>query len=134
MVSDKSGLPERYSCAEMSANGFVVIDRRPLIGRSFAEEDERPGATPVLMLTHHLWEDRYGRDPAIIGRVIRVGEVPRVVVGVMPPGMRFPEDIAIWGPLTASRADDEDPNLFGRLADRVKLATARSAMDKIAAR
>jgi putative ABC transport system permease protein len=133
-VSDKSGLPERYSCAEMSANGFVVIGRRPLIGRSFAEEDERPGATPVLMLTHHLWQDRYGRDPAIIGRVIRVDEVPRVVVGVMPPGMRFPEDIAIWVPLTASRADDEDPTLFGRLADGVKLAAARSAMDTIARR
>ncbi len=132
-VSDKSGLPERYSCAEMSANGFAVIGR-PLMGRIFAEEDERPGATPVLMLTHHVWQDRYGRDPAIIGRLIRVDEVPRVVVGVMPPGMRFPEDIDIWVPLTATRAADGDPTLFGRLADGVKLATVRSAMDTIARR
>ena len=133
-VSDKSGLPERYSCAEMSANGFAVIGRRPLIGRSFDVDDERPGATPILMLTHHAWQDRYGKDPAIIGRVIRVDEVPRVVVGVMPPGMRFPEDIDIWVPLTASRANDGDPTLFGRLAEGVKLATVRSAMDTIARR
>jgi putative ABC transport system permease protein len=133
-VSDKSGLPERYSCAEMSANGFAVIGRRPLIGRSFEVEDESPSATPVMMLTHHVWQDRYGKDPTIIGRVIRVDEVPRVVVGVMPPGMRFPEDIDIWVPLAASRADNGDPTLFGRLADGVKLAGARSAMDTIARR
>jgi predicted permease len=133
-VSDKSGLPDRYSCAEMSANGFAVIGRRPLIGRSFDVDDERPGATPIMMLTHHAWQDRYGKDPAIIGRVIRVDEVPRVVVGVMPPGMRFPEDIDIWVPLAASRADNGDPGLFGRLADGVKLAAARSAMDTIARR
>ncbi len=133
-VSDKSGLPERYSCAEMSANGFAVIGRQPLIGRIFTEEDERPGATPVVMLTHHAWQDRYGKDPAIIGRVIRVDEVPRIVVGVMPPGMRFPEDIDIWVPLAVSRANDGDPTLFGRLADGVKLATVRSAMDTIARR
>jgi hypothetical protein len=60
----------------MSANGFAVIGRRPLIGRSFDVDDERPGATPILMLTHHAWQDRYGKDPAIIGRVIRVDEVP----------------------------------------------------------
>src|SRR5438046_2228161 len=102
-VSDKSGLPERYSCAEMSANGFAVIGRRPLIGRSFEAEDERPTATPIMMLTHHVWQDRYGKDPSIIGRIIRVDEVPRVVVGVMPPGMRFPEDIDVWVPLAASR-------------------------------
>src|SRR5260370_2838712 len=70
----------------------------------------------------------------MVGRGIRVDEVPRVVVGVMPPGMRFPEDIDIWVPLAASRANDGDPTLFGRLADGVKLATVRSAMDTIARR
>ena len=98
-VSDKSALPERYSCAQMSATGFSIIGRRPVLGRSFEAYDERPGATPIVVLTHHVWQDRYGKDASILGRVIRVDEVPRVVVGVMPPGTRFPEDIDLWVPL-----------------------------------
>jgi len=137
-VSDSGGLPERYSCVQMSANGFSVVGTKPVLGRSFAAEDERPDAPPVLMLTYHIWQDRFGKDPAILGRTIRVDEVPRTVIGVMPPNMRFPEDTDLWTPLTLSDmlGDRNNRNLllFGRLADGVKLSAARAEMDTIAHR
>jgi len=133
-VSDRSSLPERYTCAQMSADGFSFTRRQPELGRSFEAEDERPDATPVVMLSHRVWQDRYGKDPSIIGKTIRVNEVPRVVVGVMPIGMRFPEDVDLWVPLIPNRADNHDPMMFGRLADGVKLAAARTEMNMIAQR
>ncbi|PYT27511.1 MAG: hypothetical protein DMG57_18070 [Acidobacteria bacterium] len=132
--SDNSGLPERYVCVQMSANGFAVIGRQPILGRNFGSEDERADATAVVVLTHRLWQDRYGKDRSIIGRVIRINEVPRVVIGVMPAGMRFPEDTDLWIPLVSGGVHSGDPALFGRLADGVTLAAARNEMDTIARR
>jgi hypothetical protein len=74
-VSDKSGLPERYFCARMSANGFVVSEQKPALGRDFTPDDEQQGAPPVVMLSYHLWEDRYGKDPGIVGKSVRLNEV-----------------------------------------------------------
>ena len=137
-LSDTRGLPERYSCVQMSANAFSVIEIKPVLGRSFSAEDERPDASPVLMLTYHIWQNRFGKDPAILGRTVKVDEVARTVIGVMPPNMRFPEDTDLWTPLSASdllgNRNNRDLLLFGRLGDGVKLATARAEMDTIAYR
>ncbi len=137
-VSDKSGLPERYYCAQMSANGFQVIEQKPALGRDFTAEDERPGAEPVVMLTYHVWQDRYGQDPGVIGSSVRVNEVPRTVIGVMPPGRRFPEETDLWTPLVpdaaAEKRDHRSLTLFGRLADGVKLAEARTEIETISRR
>ena len=99
-VSDKSGLPERYSCVQMSLSGFTVIGRKPALGRSFIEDDMRPDATPAILVGHRIWQNRYGKDPQLLGRTIRVNDVPRVVVGIMPSGMQFPEDTDFWIPFT----------------------------------
>ncbi|HXJ44043.1 MAG TPA: ABC transporter permease, partial [Bryobacteraceae bacterium] len=132
--SDNSGLPERYVGVEMSASGFALIGRKPVVGRTFEETDERAGATAVVVLTHRLWQNRYGNDSSILGKTIRVDEVPRVVIGVMPAGSRFPEDTDLWIPFMQGRADNHDPSMFGRLADGVTLAAARNEMDTIARR
>ena len=83
-LSDHSALPERYYCVRMSANGFSVVQQTPILGRDFIVEDERPGAPPVIILAYHVWRDRYAQDSAILGETVRVDEVPRVVIGVMP--------------------------------------------------
>jgi len=136
-VSDSIGLPERYSCAQITANTFKVAGTKPVLGRDFTPDDDRPGATPVLMLTYHVWQDRYGKDPAILGKTVRVDEVPRTVIGVMPPKMQFPEDADLWTPLLPDLATGRDTRavaLFGRLANGVNLPTARAEMDTIAHR
>jgi putative ABC transport system permease protein len=137
-LSDQSALPERYYCVQMSSNGFSVVQHKPLLGRDFLVADEQPGAAPVLMLGYHLWRDRYAQDPGIIGKTVRLDEAPRVVIGVMPPGRRFPEETDLWVPLVPDAAREKRDNreliLFGRLGDGVELATARSEVEAIAGR
>ncbi|HYY73025.1 MAG TPA: ABC transporter permease, partial [Candidatus Bathyarchaeia archaeon] len=135
-LSDHSALPERYYCVQMSANGFSVVQQKPMLGRNFILEDEKPGAPPVVMLTYHVWRDRYGQDRAILGKTVRVDEVPRVVIGVMPPGRGFPEETDLWIPLVPDavreRRNTRDFILFGRLNDGVSMASARAEFQALA--
>jgi predicted permease len=137
-LSDTKTLPERYHCVTMSANGFSVSEQTPLLGRGFLPEDERPGAPAVVVLTYFVWQDRYGKDPAILGKTIHVNNLPATVIGVMPPGRRFPEETDLWTPLIPdARAEDRSNRnlvLFGRLADGVNMAAARTELAGIASR
>jgi predicted permease len=137
-LSDTKSLPERYHCAQISANGFSVSEQKPLLGRTFMADDERPGAPPVAVLTSHVWQDRYGKDATILRKMVRVNDVPRTVVGVMPPGKRFPEDTDLWTPLVPGGGEEQRTNrgltLFGRLADGVSIAAARTDLGAIASR
>lgn len=134
-VSDHSGLPERYSCVQLSANGNRVAHQKPFLGRDFLTEDEQPGAAPVMLLGHHVWQQRYGGDPKILGRTIRVNEVPTVIIGVMPPGKRFPEDTDLWTNLVPTAnlegRENREVALYGRLADGVPLSAARVELDTL---
>jgi putative ABC transport system permease protein len=136
-VSDGTSLPERYSCVQMSANTFAVAGTKPVLGRDFTPDDSRPDATPVVMLAYHVWQDRYGKDPSILGRTIRVDEVPRTVIGVMPSKIQFPEEADLWTALVPDLQSGRAARnvlLFGRLANGVKLQSARAEMDTIAHR
>ena len=136
-VSDHTGLPERYYCVEMSANGFPVVQQEPLLGRDFIPSDEQPGAARVVMLGYHVWNDRYGLDPAIVGKSITIDEIPRTVIGVMPPGRRFPEDTDLWVPLVSNAAREQRDSrqliLFGRLRKDVPLPAVRAEFIAMAA-
>lgn len=57
----------------------------PIMGRQFREDEDKPGAPPVVMLSHGIWQRRYASDPAIVGKTITVNNTPTTVVGVMPP-------------------------------------------------
>jgi predicted permease len=137
-VSDAHALPERFWCVQMSASGWALVRPKPQLGREFGPDDERPGAPPTVLLSHRVWERRYGADPAIAGKVIRIDDVDHAVIGVMPAGEQFPEDTDLWTPLTA--ADLANPSfrrellVFGRLADGATLAGAQSEVDGVARR
>jgi putative ABC transport system permease protein len=129
-LSDNSGLPERYDCAEITANGLSLAGMRPLMGRDFVAADETPGATPVLIFGYHVWRDRYGSDAAIVGKTVRLDEISRVVIGVMPAGRRFPEESDVWVPLVRNGAlekrDNRDLMVFGKLARGASPESARA--------
>jgi putative ABC transport system permease protein len=135
-VSDRGALPERYYGVQMSANGFSVVQQKPLFGRDFVDADERPGAPAVVMLGYHVWRDRYGSDPAIVGKSITIDAIPRVVIGVMPPGRRFPEETDLWTPLVPDgqreRRDSRNLTMFGRLRDGAGIAPAQAEMSALA--
>ena len=135
-VSDRSGLPERFRAWLMSANGFSVLGWKPVIGRDFVSTDERPGAAAVVLLAYSLWETRYGKDPSIVGKTIRVDGTPAVVIGVMPREVPLP-GLELWMPLVPTgewERRERDLFLFGRLASGTTLGKARAEMETISRR
>ena len=71
----------------------------PALGRHFNEQDDRPGAEPVIILSYEVWQRRYQGDTGIIGRSISVNGRPHTVVAVMPPKFSFPENQKAWVPI-----------------------------------
>ena len=136
--SDKTGLPEVYNVARMTANSFRMIGQKPVIGRDFADADEKPGAPAVTILGYGLWERRYGKDPAVLGRSVRVNEVPTTIIGVMAEGFIFPGTTDFWTPYIPGDETDKREtrrlNVFARLREGVTQKTAAAEMDGIAKR
>ena len=118
----------------VSANAFSALRERPIVGRDFRPEDDRPGAAPVIIIGHGVWTERFGANPSAIGRTIRVNGAPATIIGVMPPGFMFPYLAEIWQPiaqmpdLAAQPRDARAIGVFGRLADGVTLAEARAEL------
>ena len=121
----------------VSANAFSVLRERPIVGRDFRPEDDRLGAPAVIVVGHGVWTERFGADPHAIGRTIRVNGAPATIIGVMPPGLRFPYLAEVWQPLAQMPDLALQPRdvraiaVFGRLADGVTLAQARAALSAL---
>jgi len=137
-ISDNFGVAQIYSATRISANGFEVLGQHPILGRDFVSADELPGAEPVTILAHRFWEQRFGKDPAVIGRVLRINNTPTTVIGVMREGFSFPQNQDLWVPLVP------DPVMrlrdvrslwfaFGGLADGVTKESARAELEGIGA-
>jgi putative ABC transport system permease protein len=104
--------PERLLAARVAANLFPLLRAQPALGRGFTEDESQSGQDRVLILSHGLWQRRYAADPNIIGKTIRLENLPYTVVGVMSPEFQYPTaDVQIWTPLTI---DPEDPKFKGR--------------------
>ena len=85
-----SGEPERLSAAGITGNYFQALGAKPLLGRTFVLENEKPGNDQVVMLSYALWQKRFGGDPAIVGKTIALDGKAREVIGVMPQHFNFP--------------------------------------------
>jgi hypothetical protein len=133
-VSDEGRPPERFSGTFISANGFGLLGQAPVLGRDFRADDDRPGASAVVILGSGLWKNRYGGDPGVIGRVIRINDAPSVVIGVMPDGFKFPQNADLWQPLAVRPDLERQPRnarnleLFGRLVPGVSPAEAQAEL------
>ena len=93
-------VPVRLSGTSVSANWFSVLGARAEMGRMFREGEDRPGKDAVVILSHSLWQGRFGGDPNILGHSILLEGMSREVVGVMPPDFRFPSPkTELWVPL-----------------------------------
>ena len=139
-LSADSDPPERHNGAYISANGFAIIGLTPAIGRGFTDEDDRSSASLVVLLSHRIWQSRYGGDPSIVGRAVRINTTPATVIGVMPEGVGFPFDGDAWLPLSqipralSRTRNTRDFIAYGRLADGVSLEHARSELSAISER
>jgi putative ABC transport system permease protein len=88
-----SVMPERVRGADVTADFLPVLGAEPSIGRGFTAEDDRPGAAVVALLTHPLWQRRFGGNPAILGQTLVMNGAPHRIIGVLPAQFRFPGDI-----------------------------------------
>lgn len=140
VVADETHAAERAAGSFVSWNTFSLIGRQPVIGRNFQREDDRPGAPAVVLLGDAIWRTRYGGDRGLVGRTIRVNGLPALVIGVMPPGFRFPQFSDVWQPLaqipelsTAGR-ESRSLSVVARLESGTTLAAAQAELSAVAAR
>ncbi|HUE83013.1 MAG TPA: ABC transporter permease [Pyrinomonadaceae bacterium] len=133
--------PERLRGALVSADLFPLLAIEPVIGRTFSREEEQSG-TPVVVLSHQLWQRRFNSDPNIVGQSLLLGSQHATVLGVMPVGFKFPvgeQQVDYWMPLISNiparaRASRGAVylSLFARLKPGVQLTQAQAEMDLLA--
>jgi putative ABC transport system permease protein len=121
----------------VSANLFDVLGVKPLLGRAFLPEEDVEGGPRVAVLTHAAWLRRFGGDPGVLGRPLRLGNRPAQIVGVLPPGVSFPDSTAeVWLPALQNGAARRWRLLtvVGRLQDGASEAGARAELGTAARR
>ncbi|MDX2044007.1 MAG: ABC transporter permease [Acidobacteriota bacterium] len=134
-----NGEPEQVAGTMVSANYFATLGATPLRGRTFTKEEDQPNAASVVLLSHALWQSRFGSDETIIGKTIQVSGNSTTVVGVMPPGFAFPGQSKLWVPLraTGSLRNNRRSHLLqvvGRLRPNATQAQAEAELEVMAAR
>lgn len=134
--------PEVIRSAAVTSHYFNVLAVSAQFGRTFMEGEDQPGQSHVVVLSHDLWERRFGSDPAILGRTIRLNREDYTVIGVMPANFHLMGFIAqLWTPLVLTQSDqtaaahnDRSFRFFGRLKPGVTLEQARAEMSVLARR
>jgi putative ABC transport system permease protein len=136
------GEPEQVSSMQVSANFFPALGIPPQLGRTFLPEEDQPGRDNVAVISNALWQRRFGGDPNLIGKAIKVGTIERTVIGVMPPGFQsnilFSGEYDLWVPLVPGGLlrDNRRSHLLAviaRLKSRATIAQAEAELGALAA-
>lgn len=137
-LTGTGGDPEQLQATEVAGAFFGVFGVSPVLGRDFTAEDDRPGAPRVVVLSHELWQRRFGGEPGILDRVLTLDGEPHTVVGVAAEGFRFPSTAELWRPLALEITDEQRGGhwlaTFARLRPDVSLEQAQTEMSTIARR
>ena len=137
-VGNEGLTPDQVPGAYVSANLFRMLGVAPALGRDFTPAEDTPGTPVIVLISNTLWRQRYGADPDIVGRDIRIIDRNGTIIGVMPEGMHFPFNANIWLPAGAMPpAILGQPRqargyfAVGRLNDGVTVQQARSELQTI---
>ena len=132
------GEPERLAGAGVTAAFFDVFGVGAVHGRTFRHGEDTLGRHRVVVIAHSLWRQRFGGDPAVVGRSIVLNDIPHEVIGVLPPEVEFPEAGAtVFAPLVLQSGSEAPPRaahflrVYGRLKPGVPMERARAEMDQI---
>jgi putative ABC transport system permease protein len=149
LLNDES--PLRIGAAKVLGNFFQTLDTSPQLGRAIGAEDDRPGNQLAVVISDGLWHSRFGGDPGVLGKTIRIDSQSRRVIGVMPKGFSYPHGndfpgqyqfaslprTDLWVPvaLTPKQQADRDFDgldaVIGRLRPGVGLKQAQSEISAI---
>ena len=134
-----AGEPERLRGALATANFFDVLGVQPLIGRVYTAANEVPGQDAVVLISHGLWQRRFGGAPDVLGRTLLLNGQQHEMIGVMPADLSLPEDAELWKPLAPSENQRQARFSFwlpviGRLQPGIAVEEAQTEMSGISAR
>jgi putative ABC transport system permease protein len=127
------GVPERLAGSTVTASLFPLLGAVPELGREFSADEQLPGHENVVLLSHRLWARKFASDPGLVGRPITLDEKSFIVLGVMPAGFQFPDEVDFWTPLVPSsdRSNAMD-QIIARLKPEVKIERAEQDITLIA--
>ena len=137
-----AGDPERYQGARVSANFFPLLRVKPELGRNFGPDEEQVGKDRVVILTHALWQRRFGGNPNVIGQPLTIDGEAFTIIGVLPESFRFIRvlnaELELWMPISFApeqlTREDHSIIVYGRLKQGVPLSQAQAEMDGITRR
>ena len=138
------GEPDRVNTGVVSHTFFDLLGIKPVVGRTFVQSDDVPGAEAVLVLSHSYWTSKFGADPNIVGQVFEMNDRPHRVIGVLPNVPHYPQENDVYMPVlacpfraigeknhTTNRRAFSALNIFGRLKPGVVPEQAASAVGAI---
>ena len=138
MILSGGEKPDRYLGSCVSGDAFSFLGVKPLLGRTFRADEDRPDAAPVALLGYEVWKNHFGSDSNIVNRVITINGKRVTVVGVMPRGWRFPEASDLWMPLQVTEKENPRGNFnfecFAKMKRGVSIEQVRAELGSIAAR
>ena len=131
--------PERIQGFLVTANYLDALGMKPILGRNFLPEENQPGKDAVAIITHSLWQQRFGGDPNIVNKTITINSVVRTVVGVMPERFNFPKGADVYAPLAMTpelmrNRGSHSYYVIGRLKSGASIESAQAEIDNINAR
>jgi putative ABC transport system permease protein len=131
--------PEAIVGAAVAPEFFSVLRVRPLLGRTFTSDENRPGGNKVILLSYNFWRDHFGSDVNIVGRDVTINSQRYSVVGVMPERFRFPGWAQVWAPLAWSNQNqavrgNHNYGVVARLKPGVAIDQAKSELGAISTR
>lgn len=138
LVLNGSGTPQRVAGEPVEANFFTLLGARAEVGRTFVAGEDRVGGPALAVLSHALWESRFGGDPQVVGRTLELDGQATTVVGVMPASFRLQPTVNLWtvlamDPKTLGQRGNHSYSAIGRLRPGVTLAQGQAEMTAIAA-
>ena len=131
-----AGEPQNVVGYQFSADYFRILGTRPELGRTFLDEEDRPGGPDVVVLSDALWRRAFSADPHMVGKSITLTGKPFTVVGVMPLNFKYPSTVELWTPLALPTSfltnyDDTPLRILARLKPGVTLKQAQAEMNSI---
>jgi putative ABC transport system permease protein len=125
----------RVSAAQVTTDFFRVLRVNPVVGRSFAGDDDQPGRDRIALLSHALWRSRFGANPDVVNQSITLDSTPYTVVGILPPEFSYPPSTELWTPLairTQEHLSFSRP-VIGRLKPGVSRSQAQAELETFTA-
>ena len=130
------GQAERLEASLATAGLFPLLGIRPVVGRTFNPEEDKPGSAPVVLISHRLWQNHFGSDPSVVGRTVTLDGRGFTLVGVLPAEFRLVPTTDLWMPVSEYGDDPtshlhHDFNILARLKTGVGISQAQAELSAL---